>query len=61
MLQNCLRLVLLDRFGHHVEDRMHDGSAEFEIEVRFDTLFRDSLGDTFAVPALELPSLRNLN
>lgn len=46
MLQDSLRLVLLDSLGHHVEDIVHDGSSELEIEVRFDTLLRDSLCDS---------------
>jgi hypothetical protein len=56
MLQYCLGLVLLDGFGHHVEDGVHHSSTELEIKVRFDTLLRDSLGDALAIPALELPS-----
>ena len=54
MLQDRLRLVLLDALGHHVEDVVHDGGAELEVEVRLDALLGDRLGDALGVPALEL-------
>ena len=54
VLQNGLRLVLLDRLRHHVQNIVHNGSAQFEIIVRFDTLLRNSLRDSLAVSALEL-------
>ena len=54
MLQNRLRLVLLDRLRHHVEDIVHDGSAELEVVVRLHTLLRDRLRDALAVTAFEL-------
>ena len=56
VLQDCLRLVLLDRLRHHVENVMHDGSAKFEIVVRLDSLLRNRLRDTLAVATLELTS-----
>ena len=46
MLQNSLGLVLLDALGHHVEDVVHDGGTKLEIEVRFDSLLGDGLGDS---------------
>ena len=54
MLQNRLRLVLLDRLRHHVEDIVHDGSAELEVVVRLHTLLRDRLRNALAVTAFEL-------
>lgn len=56
MLQDRLRLVLLDSLGHHVEDVVHDGRTEFEIEMRLDTLLRDSLCDSLRVTTFELTS-----
>lgn len=56
VLQDRLRLVLLDALGHHVEDVVHDRRAELEVEVRVDTLLRDRLGDALRVAALELSS-----
>jgi len=56
MLQNCLRLVLLDRLGHHVKNIVHDSSAQFEVVVRLDTLLRNRLGDALAVSPFELTS-----
>ena len=55
MLQNCLRLVLLDLLRHHVKDVVHDSCAEFEIIVRLNALLRDRLRDALAVTTLELP------
>lgn len=55
MLQDRLRLVLLDRLGHHVENVVHDGSAEFKIEMRLNALLSDGFGDTLAVTTFELP------
>jgi hypothetical protein len=54
MLQNRLRLVLLDRLGHHVQDVVHHRGTQLQVVVRFDTLLRDSLGDTLAVSTFEL-------
>ena len=54
VLKDGLRLVLLDRFWHHVQDVMHNSRAQFEIEVRFYTLLRDRLRDTFRIATLEL-------
>mmetsp|Transcript_21407 Transcript_21407/g.67173 ORF Transcript_21407/g.67173 Transcript_21407/m.67173 type:complete len:241 (+) Transcript_21407:4296-5018(+) len=54
MLQDGSRLVRLDTLGHHVEDVVHDGGAELEIEVRLDPLLGDRLGDAFGVAAFEL-------
>jgi hypothetical protein len=46
MLEDGLGLVLLDTLGHHVENVVHDGSSELEVEVGLDPLLRDRLGDT---------------
>jgi len=46
MLEDCARLVLFDPFRHHVDDVMHHRRAQLQIEVRFDSLFRHSLGHT---------------
>lgn len=54
VLQDRLGFVLLDRFRHHIEDIVHDGGTEFEIEVRLHTLLGDGLGNALAVPAFEL-------
>lgn len=54
MLQDRLRLVLLNRLGHHVQDVVHNCRAELEIKVRFNALLRDRLGDSLRVTALEL-------
>jgi hypothetical protein len=54
MLQNRVDLVLLDALGHHIHQIAHDSSAKLQVEVRFDTLLRDCLGNTLAVSALEL-------
>ena len=54
MLQNGLRLVLLDRLGHHVEDVVHHGSTQLKIIVRLHTLLRNGLRDTLAVTSFEL-------
>lgn len=56
MLQDRLRLVLLDSLGHHVEDVVHDSGTKFEIEVRFDTLLRNRLCDSLRVTTFELTS-----
>lgn len=54
VLQDGLGLVLLDPLRHHVEDVVHDGGTEFEIEVRVDPLLRDRLGDPLRVATFEL-------
>ena len=54
VLQNRLRLVLLDRLRHHVEDVVHDGGAEFKVVMRLHTLLGHRLRDAFAVTTLEL-------
>ena len=56
VLQNRLRLVLLDRLWHHVKNVVHNRGTQLEIIMRLDTLFRDSLRNTFAVSAFELTS-----
>ena len=56
MLQNSLRFVLLDSFRHHVQDVVHDSSAQLQIKVRLDTLLGNSRGDAFGVTTFELPS-----
>lgn len=54
MLQDGAGLVLLDALGHHVEDVVHDRSAQFEIKVRLDALLRHRLGHALRVATLEL-------
>lgn len=54
VLQNGLGLVLLDALRHHVEDVVHDGGTELEIEVRVDPLLRDRLGDSLRITTFEL-------
>ena len=54
MLQNGLRLVLLDGLGHHVQDIMHDSSAKFKIVMRLNTLLGHGLCNTLAISAFEL-------
>lgn len=56
MLQNSLGLVLLNSFGHHIQNIVHDSRSELEVEMRLDPLLRNSLGDTiidFRVSAAE--------
>lgn len=55
VLEDRLGLVLLDRFGHHVEDVVHDGRPKLEVKVGLDPLLGNRLGDALGVTALELP------
>jgi len=54
MLQNSLRLILLDGLGHHVQDIMHDSSTKFKVIMRFNTLLGHGLCNTLAISAFEL-------
>jgi hypothetical protein len=54
MLQNGLRLILLDGLGHHVQDIMHDSSTKFKVIMRFNTLLSHGLRDALAISAFEL-------
>ena len=54
MLQNRLRLALLDGLGHHAQDVVDHRGTQLRVVVRFDTLLRDSLGDTLAFFTFEL-------
>ena len=54
MLQNSLRLILLDGLGHHVQDIMHDSSTKFKVVMRFNTLLGHGLRNTLAISAFEL-------
>ena len=54
MLKNRLRLVLLDRFGHHVKDVVHASGTKLKVVVRLDSLLRDRLRDALAITTLEL-------
>ena len=56
MLEDRLRLVLLDTLGHHVQNIVHDCSPQFQIELRLYTLLRDGLGNSFRVATFELTS-----
>mmetsp|Transcript_6161 Transcript_6161/g.24641 ORF Transcript_6161/g.24641 Transcript_6161/m.24641 type:complete len:696 (-) Transcript_6161:121-2208(-) len=52
--QDGARFVLLDALGHHVQDVVHDGRAQLQVEVRLHALLRDRLGDALGVAALKL-------
>mmetsp|Transcript_39887 Transcript_39887/g.113149 ORF Transcript_39887/g.113149 Transcript_39887/m.113149 type:complete len:527 (-) Transcript_39887:833-2413(-) len=56
VLQNSAGLVLLHALGHHVQDVVHDSSAQLQVEVAFNPLLGDGLCHTLRLPALELPS-----
>ena len=56
MLQDSLRLILLDRFWHHVKDVMHYSCTKLKIVMRFHTLFCNCLCNTLAVPPFKLTS-----
>lgn len=55
VLQNCLRLVLLDRFRHHVKDVVHYSSTQFKVKMGFYTLLCHRFGHALTVTAFELP------
>ncbi len=44
MLEDGARLVLLDPLRHHVDDVVHHGGAQLQVEVALHTLFRHGLG-----------------
>lgn len=46
MLQNSPGLVLLDTLRHHVDNVVHNRSAQLQVEVRFDALLRHGFSDT---------------
>ena len=54
VLQDRLRLVLLDGLGHHVQNIVHYRSAKLKVVVRLDTLLRHRLRDALAVTTFEL-------
>lgn len=56
MLQDRLRLVLFDRLWHHVQDIVHNRRSQFQIVMRFYSLFSHCLRNTLAIPSLELSS-----
>lgn len=56
MLKDRLRLILLDRLGHHVQNIVHDSSTELQIIMRLNTLLRHRLRDTLAITTFELTS-----
>lgn len=56
VLQDRLRLVLLDRLWHHVQNIMHDCGTKLQVIMRFHTLLGDRLRNALAVSTLELTS-----
>ena len=54
MLQNGLRLVLLDRLGHHIQNIVHDSGTKFQVIVGLNTLLCDRLRNTLAVSSFKL-------
>mmetsp|Transcript_33281 Transcript_33281/g.109100 ORF Transcript_33281/g.109100 Transcript_33281/m.109100 type:complete len:1053 (+) Transcript_33281:4096-7254(+) len=55
VLQDGPGLVRAHALRHHVDDVVHDGRAQLEVEVTLYTLLRDGLRDTLGDTALELP------
>ena len=51
MLQDGPGLVLLDALRHHIQDVVHDGSTELQVEVGLHSLLSHSLGHTLGVTA----------
>lgn len=49
-------LVLLDALRHHVQDVVHDGGAQLQVEVRLHALLGHRLGDALGLAPLELAS-----
>ena len=41
-------------FGHHVEDVVHDGGSQFQIEMTLDSLLGDGFRHALGVTTLEL-------
>jgi hypothetical protein len=54
VLEYCLRLVLLNGLGHHVQNIVHDSRSQFQVVVGFNALLGDSFGDTFAISTFKL-------
>ncbi len=54
MLKYCLRFILLDRLGHHVQNIVHDGGAQLKIIMGLNTLLGDCFGHTLAISTFEL-------
>ena len=54
MLQDCPGHVLFDSLWHHVQDVVHDGGSQLQIEVRLDALLCHSLCDALGVTSFEL-------
>jgi hypothetical protein len=54
MLQDGLRLILLNGLRHHVKDIVHHRSGQFQIMVGLNTLFRNGFCNTLAVTAFGL-------
>ncbi len=44
VLEDGARLVLLDPLRHHVDDVVHHGGAQLQVEVALHALFRHGLG-----------------
>mmetsp|Transcript_26458 Transcript_26458/g.83860 ORF Transcript_26458/g.83860 Transcript_26458/m.83860 type:complete len:710 (-) Transcript_26458:29-2158(-) len=54
MLQDCPGLVGTDAFRHHVDDVVHDGCAQLQVEVALHPLLGDGLRDALGDTALKL-------
>jgi hypothetical protein len=54
VLHDCLCLVCLDSFRHHVHDVFHHCSSQLKIVVRFGSLFGNHLDQSFGMSALKL-------
>mmetsp|Transcript_45139 Transcript_45139/g.81181 ORF Transcript_45139/g.81181 Transcript_45139/m.81181 type:complete len:277 (+) Transcript_45139:4424-5254(+) len=55
MLQDGAGFVCTNTLRHHVNDIVHDGCTELQVEVTLHALLRDGLGHTLTHTALELP------
>lgn len=54
VLQNSSCFVLLNAFRHHIHYIVHDRSAQFQVKVRFNSLFCDCFSHSFGMASLEL-------
>jgi hypothetical protein len=56
VLQNCLRLVLPDRFRHHVKDIVYYSSTQFKVKMGFHGLLCYRFGHALTIETFELSS-----
>lgn len=54
MLKNRPRLVLFDSLGHHVNDVVHNGCPQLQVEMRLDPLLGHCFGHALGMSPLEL-------